>query len=138
VSVHAKVAQRLKSKNVAKHSCNAGANRNTVSVVGLFCSIRRDIFASTLSEPLAPGDMARPGPPANQNYHTGNRSPAEFGDLEREGEVVLFGAAGGCGPADVVEYPTVLEAIIGEPLDPAVAVEIDGDHAAVDLLLGQE
>ena len=40
-------------------------------------------------------------------------------------------AAGRRGPADEVEDLAVLHAVFGEPLDLAVLVEIDRDHALV-------
>src|SRR6185295_9542350 len=47
-------------------------------------------------------------------------------------------AGGRRGAADEVEDLSVLQAIVGEPLDPALAVEIDRDHALVDHVLVQE
>src|SRR5262249_29995105 len=46
--------------------------------------------------------------------------------------------AGRRGAAYEVENLPVLEAIVGEPFDAAVLVEIDGDHPLVDRLLWHE
>src|SRR6516225_2889151 len=63
---------------------------------------------------------------------------SELRDLEDEGEIVLLDAARRRGAADGVEDPAVLEAVIGEPLDPTILVEIDRDHPPVDFPLRQE
>src|SRR6266850_6892207 len=69
---------------------------------------------------------------------TSQRSAARPEDAEHEAEHALLLPARRRGAADIVEDLAVLDAVIGQPLDPAAAVEIDRDDAAVDFLLRQE
>src|SRR5487761_2066803 len=58
--------------------------------------------------------------------------------LEQRGHVVDLLARGRRGTADEVEYPAVLQPVIGEPPHLAVLVEIDRDHALIDDLVVHE
>src|SRR5712672_3329979 len=62
----------------------------------------------------------------------------EAEQLEQRRQVAELLAGGRRGAADEVENPAVLQAVIGEPLHPAVLVEIDRDHPLVDDLLVHE
>ena len=70
--------------------------------------------------------MARGGPASRTEPELTSEG---FGDREDVAEVVQLSAAGWRGPADEVENLAVLERVVGKPLDAAVLVEIDGDHA---------
>src|SRR5579883_1109570 len=65
----------------------------------------------------------------------GQRVLIEAQELEQRLQVAHLLAGGRGGAADEVEDLAVLEAVIGEPADLAVLVEIDRDHALVDDLL---
>src|SRR6266404_738514 len=69
----------------------------------------------------------RRGRPAGA--HGATRSLEDFEDIAQVGELLTGGRG---GAADEVEDPAVLHAIVGEPFDPAVPIEIDGDHALID------
>src|SRR5215467_6477494 len=62
----------------------------------------------------------------------------EAAEIEEARQIIDLASARRRGAADEVEDLAVLDAVIGEPLDPAVLVEIDRDHALIDGLLGQE
>src|SRR5215471_454062 len=62
----------------------------------------------------------------------------EAEQLEQRRQIAEFLTGGRRGAADEVEDLAVLQAVIGEPADLAVLVEIDGDHALVDHLLVHE
>src|SRR3954447_23084297 len=62
----------------------------------------------------------------------------ETQQLEQRREVAEFLARGRRGAADEVEDLAVLQAVIGQPNDLAVLVEIDRDHPLVDYLLVHE
>src|SRR6266849_1449090 len=64
--------------------------------------------------------------------------PIRLEQLEDGGEIADVLAAGRRGPADIVEQLAVPDAVIGEPLDPAALVEIDGNHPLVDHALRHE
>src|SRR5208337_1419067 len=52
-------------------------------------------------------------------------------EREHSGQYAGFLAAGRRRSADEVEYPAILHAIVGKPLDPLMLVEIDRDDALV-------
>src|SRR5436190_501997 len=58
--------------------------------------------------------------------------------LHQELQVGEFLARSRGGAADEVEHLAVTQAVIRQPLDAPVLVEIDRDHAAIDFLLRQE
>src|SRR5262245_49697848 len=62
----------------------------------------------------------------------------EAEQIEEARQVVDLAPARRRGAADEVEDLAVLDAVIGEPLDAAVLVEIDRDHALIDRLLPHE
>src|SRR5437660_6183607 len=62
----------------------------------------------------------------------------EWADLEHGVDVAVVLAAGRCRAADEVEHFAVLQAIVRQALDPAVPVEIDGDHPLVGDVLRHE
>src|SRR5437868_9612572 len=62
----------------------------------------------------------------------------EADQLEQRREVAELLAGGRRGAADEVENLAILQAVIGEPHDLAVLVEIDRDHPLVDHLLVHE
>ena len=56
----------------------------------------------------------------------------QFEVLEHVAQVAQLLAAGRRGLRQEVENLAVLQAVIGQPLDPAILVEIDRDHALID------
>src|SRR5438067_8913972 len=62
----------------------------------------------------------------------------EAEQIEEAREIVDLASAGRRLAAHEIEDLAVLDAVIGEPLDPSILVEIDRDDALIDRLLHHE
>src|SRR3954468_23024189 len=68
-------------------------------------------------------------------------SNTESEELEGVEDVCKIGdlvATGRRGAGDIVENLAILHAVIGQPIDPAAAVKVDGDNPLIDHLLRHE
>src|SRR5262245_45775231 len=73
-----------------------------------------------------------------QRWASSRRSGLEAEDREEVGDVVDLAPAGRRGAAHEVEDLAVLDAVVGQPFDAAILIEIDGDDALIDGLLLHE
>src|SRR3954462_9128226 len=62
----------------------------------------------------------------------------QFEGRKNVAQIRTFGAAGRRGAADIIENLAVPHAVIGQPIDPPIAIEIDGDDPLIDHLLRHE
>src|SRR5215475_5650765 len=68
----------------------------------------------------------------------GLQSGLEAEEIKEARQVVDLASAGRCLTAYEIEDLSVLDAVIGKPLDPSILVEVNRDDALIDCLLHHE
>src|SRR5229473_6863952 len=106
---------------VAENAAAADSTRRRESLPVTFRSLLRLLFCGSVGNARQVGKR-----------RLGAGALVEAEQLEQRRQVAEFLARGRRGAADEVEYPAVLQPVIGEPLHLAVFVEIDRDHPLVD------